>query len=86
MRRHRPRYVPWLGLLLVAGFILIIVTFFYTAISHAGALARAQPSFRMAMRSGGGSGPVASRYSKSAARIGGSSSGHTSVTRARVPC
>jgi hypothetical protein len=37
MRRHRPRYVPWLGLLLVAGFILIIVTFFYTAISHAGA-------------------------------------------------
>lgn len=36
MRRHRPRYVSWVGLLIVAGFVFIIATFFYTAIAHAG--------------------------------------------------
>jgi hypothetical protein len=38
MQRHRPRYVPWLGLLIVAGFVFIIATFFYTGIAHACAL------------------------------------------------
>jgi hypothetical protein len=37
MQRHRPRYVPWVGLLIVVGFVFIIATFFYTAIAHAGA-------------------------------------------------
>jgi hypothetical protein len=34
MQRHRPRYVPWLGLLIIAGFVFIIATFFYTGIAH----------------------------------------------------
>jgi hypothetical protein len=37
MQRHRPHYVSWIGLLIVAGFVFIIATFFYTAIAHAGA-------------------------------------------------
>jgi hypothetical protein len=37
MQRHRPRYVPWVGLFMVAGFVFIIATFSDAAIAHSAA-------------------------------------------------
>jgi hypothetical protein len=37
MQRHRPRYVPLVGLFMVAGFVFIIATFFCAAIAHSAA-------------------------------------------------